>query len=383
MLLLPGVASAQAPAELVSDVNSYPATLMVALGTSAGKDYFLAQDPQWGVQLWRSDGTPAGTFRLEGGGPQFTSLANAQTRFVDMGNFALYFNPTGTELWRTDGTQAGTSLVSPANGYAGLARAGGKAVFMNYGNFTGYEPWVTDGTPAGTKVLFDVVSGWSSSYPTAFLSAGDKVFFGAYAGGSQELWVTDGTPEGTHRTRDLAPGSTTQSAQPFARAGNRVIVSVYAGGSQLWGSDGTEAGTELLADLPNSDSANYAGREPTYVFDRVNPATSQKDVWITDGTAAGTKMVLSGAHRSYELRPAVLGGLTIFSAALNDVGGNALWATDGATTVQVNDDLCSPTSPTTRSSMPSWSRAARRRGALSIPRATWTRSSSRSMGRRE
>jgi ELWxxDGT repeat protein len=65
-----------------------------------------------GVELWRSDGTPSGTYMLKDINPG--SASSNPTNLVVAGNY-VFFQATlpgiGNELWRTDGTAAGTILL--------------------------------------------------------------------------------------------------------------------------------------------------------------------------------------------------------------------------------------------------------------------------------
>lgn len=78
--------------------------------------YFRAQyqlSPQNGIELWRSDGTDAGTFMLKDIRVGYDSGLNRGSLFK-AGNY-IYFGASnssdGTELWRTDGTLEGTIKV--------------------------------------------------------------------------------------------------------------------------------------------------------------------------------------------------------------------------------------------------------------------------------
>jgi len=74
----------------------------------------LADDGQTGPQLWRTDGTAAGTVRFTGfTGPTLyrygvDSAVTGSGLFLFAGDDAAH----GVELWwRTDGTRAGTYLL--------------------------------------------------------------------------------------------------------------------------------------------------------------------------------------------------------------------------------------------------------------------------------
>jgi ELWxxDGT repeat protein len=121
------------------------------------------------------------------------------------------------ELWKSDGTPAGTSLVftfdaaavagSPPR--ARLAVADGKLLINAVGLETGQEPFVSDGTTAGTRLLKDINPGVGSSLTrldTLFLFAcDDRFFFPATNGITSGLWTSDGTADGTLMMASASP----------------------------------------------------------------------------------------------------------------------------------------------------------------------------------
>lgn len=102
----------------------------------------------------------------------------------------------GRELWRTDGTEAGTELVrdiwpGPSGGLNdALFAVGGLAVFPASDGLRGKELWISDGTAAGTMLAQDILPGGDSSTPRPFAVAGGLLFFSANDGVTcRELWA--------------------------------------------------------------------------------------------------------------------------------------------------------------------------------------------------
>ena len=81
--------------------------------------------------------------------------------------------------------------------------------------------WTTDGTPEGTFMLKDIYEGGKSSfvleYPNTFkyTKFKDKLYFNANDSiHGTELWVTDGTEAGTHLLKDIYEGEGNGSFRP-------------------------------------------------------------------------------------------------------------------------------------------------------------------------
>ncbi|QQW30492.2 hypothetical protein AP9108_07280 [Arthrospira sp. PCC 9108] len=158
--------------------------------------YFRANDPTNGTELWKSDGTQAGTVLLKdiwpGNGGSFPSNF---TVFND----TLYFqanDPTnGTELWKSDGTQAGTVLLKDINPGTGSSFPSNFTVFNDTLYFqanddtNGTELWKSDGTQAGTVLLKDINPGTGNSFPSNFTVFNDTLYFQANDSiNGTELW---------------------------------------------------------------------------------------------------------------------------------------------------------------------------------------------------
>src|SRR5262249_59482779 len=92
---------------------------------AGGSLYFRANEGVHGAELWTSDGTADGTALVKDinpGAADGRPGVIAPQRLVDVGGIA-YFSATttgaGSELWRSDGTEAGTTLVKDINPGAG------------------------------------------------------------------------------------------------------------------------------------------------------------------------------------------------------------------------------------------------------------------------
>ena len=304
-----------------------------------------------GSSLWGTDGTPGGTVILIPATP--TSVAVNVARFGD--RFASWvFLQTGTpewgsQLWASDGTPAGTGklLDLPAGTEMyGLTAVGGKLYFFDVelagNNKFRMRPWVTDGTAAGTRAL-TAVNGMTPE--AGFTEAAGRVFFRFIPeGGRTEVWSTDGTPAGT------GPAITAESGilDPLmlTGAGGRLYFQARraaegkAGPLLPWVSDGTDAGTRVLADVAFEDlgDAYYlpvvrpgflelGGR----VYFAASEAAHGEELWSTDGTPEGTTLVKDIAAGPIDSGPRSLvawNGRLWFRT--RDVAhGMELWTSDG------------------------------------------------------
>ncbi|WAC18789.1 hypothetical protein OVA24_16285 [Luteolibacter sp. SL250] len=232
----------------------------------AGQVLFSAHDTAMGRRLWKSDGTAAGTVLVEAGPPGVEGFKSIGLGGAVMLDGVRYFTADdgvhGNELWRSDGTAEGTGMVKDflpgkeSSQPQSLTVFKGEVWFTAVHSHAGRKVWRTDGTEAGTRVEMD--AGGGLSYPAVTLSIGWQGNLVVRASGSPTLsldgiWWTDGTPEGT--------GRLTQDELPPTSILKHGGLTYYMVGDDLWRTDGTAAGKELLHRFPAGVHLIPAGRE--------------------------------------------------------------------------------------------------------------------------
>ncbi|MDA0658164.1 MAG: Ig-like domain-containing protein [Planctomycetota bacterium] len=310
--------------------------------------FFSAISAANGRELWKSDGTADGTVLVKdifGNGSSSVAPSSSPRGLVNL-NGTLFFTATdgstGAELWKSDGTSAGTVMVldifsgtTTSNGQTvanssepgQLTTVGSTLFFTAVDSGTGRELWKTDGTAAGTVRVKDVRAGADGALTSqdVLIRLGNTLFFSANDGSSgRELWKSDGTSVGTVRVKDIRAGAPDGLTIPgtWAVLGDRLYFAANDGstGTELWKTDGTDAGTTLVRDL-ESGAGSSTPQEITTVGTRLFFAAttaSGKEAWESDGTSAGTKQVAdlaAGATSSNPSSFGQLGGLVLFSAS--------------------------------------------------------------------
>jgi ELWxxDGT repeat protein len=225
-------------------LTSYSAYYPCFLQPVSSTLYFTHYDDTNGYELWESDGTVANTKLVKdifpGPDPSYPQSLAAH-------NGKLYFTATdasyGFNLYTSDGTEAGTKIFKPG-GAISFTEASGKLFFYGYtipGDELGNELYVTDGTSAGTKLVKDINPGYPSSGYSNWVGTDSLLYFVADDGShGQELWKSDGTRAGTHLVKDITPGFAYTNLYSFINVAGRVY---FVKDDVLWTSDGTANGT--------------------------------------------------------------------------------------------------------------------------------------------
>ena len=229
-------------------------------------------------------------------------------------------------VYRVRNVRLGAGAASPQS----LLNAFGTLFFSADDGVNGRELWRSDGTATGTVLVKDVFPGASGSAPSLLAAAGSIVYFSADDGvNGRELWRSDGTAEGTSLVLDLRAGSAGSNPGPAVHVGGKVFfAAVQSFDPDLFVTDGTAAGTlKLRTRAFASFLVSYAGQ---LFFQGSDPVTGS-ELWKSDGTVAGTvlvKDILPGLGIGNPSSLTVVGD-TLFFAANGPGAGNELWKTDG------------------------------------------------------
>ena len=347
--------------ELIKDI--YPGSAdsnpgeFVAIGDTM---YFTTSYGQLGQELWRSDGTSSGTSIVKDINPGAGDGSPLDK--ISFNNSLFFFANDGThgnELWKSDGTEGGTQMVKDINAGSGdgvstyLAYPNGLYEMNGYLYFTandgthGNELWKSDGTEGGTQMVKDIQTGSGSSmsqtsYETFSMAVySDQILFSANDGThGNELWKSDGTEGGTQMVKDINVGSSNSIDSYYisiVSLDNGVMFIATDGtGYEPWFSDGTSIGTIRPVDINTSgDSIDFFGSLTKYNNSALFSAYSSSsgyELWTSDGTTIGTHIVKDINPGAGDSRPDRL--LTVFNnyqyfRADDGTHGKELWKTDG------------------------------------------------------
>jgi uncharacterized delta-60 repeat protein len=346
-------------ADLNADTASADPNGLLDVG---GTLYFGASDGLKGRELWRSDGTAAGTFLVADIAPG-TQSSNALP-LAALGDNRFLLTVNGTSLWVSDGTAAGTQKVGdvvPDSGFP-TGVADGKLFFTAHFPTTGQELWVSDGTSAGTHLVKDINPGTSyTGIYGPFVAAGGIIYFSADDGvHGFELWRSDGTDAGTFMVKDVVPGASPSYVPGVGALGDTIYFTSpnSTSGFDLWKSDGTAAGTQLALPLSLTRPASLytvgnslfflngstlyktdgtsvssvggpTGASPMYDFNGVAYFHSGNALWTSDGTPAGTTVVQTSQSAIYTM---AISPTAIYYVAADSGGANPrIWRSDGTT----------------------------------------------------
>lgn len=303
--------------------------------------YFIAQiSNELGIGLWKSDGTEAGTVLIRS---IYPGVARQYSHYLYNANGTLFFSVVPytrdngehvSELWKSDGTAAGTLRVkqfAPDSRFYEWEHVGGTLYLNVNDGVTGRNLWKSDGSEAGTVLVKDIKPGPGQPYLTGLTSVGSTLYFKADNGvRGSELWKSDGTLTGTVPVKDAALIAR-YPRFPQNIGGTLFFLAIPNGTNyELWKSDGTDVGTLRVSDVnlgrngyPSTQLINVSGT----LFFTGNDGVYGREIWKSDGTTAGTGRVTNFQTSAPSAWFSHAGQL--YFTINSGVSSTELWRTDG------------------------------------------------------
>lgn len=320
--------------------------------------FFIAVDAESNHGLYISDGTAEGTIEVKndfGVSGYYSSKFNPPIYNLTNLNGELFFTVSvttdikKTQLWKSDGTYAGTVLVKDnfhssysksksSNFIYELIKIDNILYFSADDGTSGFELWRSDGTTEGTILLKDISEGAGQSNPNGLTNLNGTLYFSANGVEGAELWRSDGTSEGTVIIKDIYP-EFHSSPQQLTSVNKSIYFTAVDPvlGRTLFKSDGTEAGTMVVKEQYLSAGGTFSDFKDIngilyFLFDDYQ----MKTLWKSTGKDCGTLLIAENpdvnilAYFSFE-------GKLLISGANKSIG-TELYIHDTSLDIQIAEE---------------------------------------------
>lgn len=252
--------------------------------------YFIGEPVGENQEVYKTDGTAAGTGKIKDITPEDLGSSNIQW---------LYVHEDSVLVWRQK---------TPRK-YAG-------ADSVNYVSHLSEQIWITDGTEAGTRLLshFDknvATDGNGTNTQFAFpVSHNGKLYFRADNGvNGVELCVSDLTTEGTKQLQDIFPGADSSWPEDYAVYKGYLCFDANAGdgneGAEPRYVDDADNTVKLMAYAIPGNGGSWSKRLTAFQYNGVDsllyfvgngPSTGGAELFVASGIGNQAELV-------YELDP--------------------------------------------------------------------------------
>lgn len=281
------------PGKRSSNANSGYQREAAVLGNTV---YFLAYTKATEYEVWKTDGTRRGTTRVSDLPPV---LGGSEPRDLTAAGDSVYFAfqaADGEQLWSTRGSRASTMMLRSRlqiqiDSAGGLESTAGTLFFVATDNSrgfelsTGFELWRSSGTAASTQIVSELGRGRNSANIQGLAAAGGRAYLGR---GLDALATGPFGPPVQLRNRN----GTTLQVQPdsFIAAGANVfgLSRPSNGRVQLFrlGPQGQTPQAEVS--ISEDADGDFAANGGHVVF------ATENAIFRSDGTPAGTRLLARG-----------------------------------------------------------------------------------------
>ncbi|MBL7938590.1 MAG: hypothetical protein JNL43_04445 [Flavobacteriales bacterium] len=260
----------------------------------------------------------------EGGTPEkFCTRGDSYINFT-----ASVLGPNGRQVWRTDGTTASTRDISIApNGVCGLASTPSMLYYSEFGSNGPAIRYASDGSLSSPQIIPPVIGTWCK------LSAGSTLGNNyVFLGSSRWLYRTNGT------SALVLLKTFDNIGETLCTWNGKVFFTAAASGTdmELWVTDGTAAGTVLVKDIfpgtGGSDPQNLQVVGNRLYFTAVSRSGGKRELWSSSGLGFNTmkvKEIGKMTGKFVALDPASLAFPQKFYFIVSSTASDAVWESDG------------------------------------------------------
>ena len=284
---------------------------------------------------------------LDFGENQYSTALRASQVISAKDHIYLSITADGEDLWRSDGTKEGTFKVKDFAIMGELTHVNGKLFFAAQETLDSEnELWISDGSGQGTTLVKNIGEGYSS-YPRHFINFNDQLVFSAYSEEiGREFWMSDGTTVGTGLIRDINPGNNSSITQTeYSTADGYLYFAANDGvnGSELWKTDGTSEGTRIVKDINPGVESSFPGNLTSHnnkIYFRAFTAKNGVELWVTGGEVHNTRELFDlaqGARGSMPTQPLFIDD-ELFFTAVGDDHSRQLWSFNTNEVTSLNDN---------------------------------------------
>jgi ELWxxDGT repeat protein len=220
---------------------------------------FFAKNGTSNAELWKSDGTVAGTVLVKDIDPTF---GGSSPDLLTPYNGELYFiawEGSQIGLYHSNGEAAGTARVAMLDILPQEMKVSGGKLFLDVSTqgASDRELYVYD-AGSGNLSLVKNINPSNRSFPQSMIDVNGTLFFVAdHPTYGEELWKSDGTEAGTVLVKDVAVGTGDSAISDYCVINGILYFSAVdaAFDRELWRSDGTDAGTYRVRNIHPTGSA--------------------------------------------------------------------------------------------------------------------------------
>jgi ELWxxDGT repeat protein len=348
-------AMAQVP-QLLKNIN--PTTVDVYSGSFPKKGielngtyYFPATDYN-GNELWKTNGTAAGTSLIKDLASIFERQDANPHLFDTIGGNLYFFTGTGFQPWKYDPLtdKITAPIVGRSTGYSPTETAviGNNIFFAGDWYFDKGIELIRYNVTSGSLFIYDINFGVGDSYPHGLTVKGDSLFFAANDGvNGNELWMYDALTNQFIMVKNINGTGSSNPSELVVYNGKLFFTAADGtNGNELWSSDGSETGTIMFADInTNNGSADSSNPGHKIVFNNklyfsANNGNDGIELWVADDNTSSVSQLIN-INPSGDSNPGNYGfkivGSYLYFDAQDDFDNTELWKTNGVITELVKD----------------------------------------------